>query len=131
MDDAQKAELQHWLTSQSFASWDDMVSKIPSEKPEWRWVSEVTLPRHRSVFLEGRTTNKVPLPVPVPGWFQRAELTLTNVTMDRGKVLQDPEQPDSYCYGEPPETVGSGNPQVACPEQYDGHSYRQARIVLR
>jgi hypothetical protein len=130
MDDSQKAELRQWLISHAFHSWETMVEKIPPEKTEWRWVSEVTLPEHRSDFLQGKITNKVPLPVPIPGWFQRAELVLKNVTVDRGEVVTAPEEPDTYCYGTPPEVIENGNPRMACRDQYDGKSYRQARITL-
>ncbi len=130
MDDEQKAALQVWLKSRTFASWDDLRAQIPPEKPEWRWLSEVVLPGHRSAFMEGRITNKVPLPVPVPGWFQRAELVLKNVSVDRGGVLVSPEDPDAYCYGVPPVAHGSDNASIECPDQYDGLRFRQAQVTV-
>ena len=106
------------------------MAQLPPDKPEWKWVTDVTLPGYRDSFMKGKTTNKVPLPVPVPGWFQRAELLLKEVSVDGGNLLTSQEKPDAYCYGAAPRANGSDTATLECPDQYDGVHYRQAKIDL-
>ena len=62
--------------------------------------------------------------------FQRAEITLTNVSVNGGEVLMPPEKPQAYCYGAAPVEKGKATVTAECPEQYDGRHFRQARITV-
>jgi hypothetical protein len=132
MDDGQKAELKTWLKKSRFTSWNDLLDAIPDTRPEWKWVASVTLPRHRNAFLEGRITNKVPLPVPIPGWIQRTQVQLNDVSINRGgKILQSDRPPTTYCYGRPPVLDSNGNPTNKCSEQVDGASFHTGFVRLQ
>lgn len=131
MDDQQKMDLQSWLKAGQYATWTDMVNAIPSDHPEWDWVVSMTLPEHRDSFRRGTITNKVPLPVPVPGWVQRTRVTLSGVTVSGGPMVNDAKEVDTYCYGLPPVTDAFGNLLNQCPQQYDGANFRRAFLTVR
>jgi hypothetical protein len=126
MMDGQKGELQSWLRANAFATWEEMVAAIPADRPEWRFVADVTLDSHRSAFLSGSITNKVPLPVP-DGWRQRARLVLDGEIQwgqPWGETLRPYTPNDTYCLGVPPV---SGR----CAEQTTGASYDRAFVETR
>jgi hypothetical protein len=131
MDDAQKEQLGDWLRRSRFATWTDLLRNIPDTRPEWRWVASVTLPRHRDNFLEGKITNKVPLPVPVPGWFQRTRVQLNNVTVKGGNILRKEGETTTYCYGKPPLTDSRGNPLNQCAEQFTGAQFATGFVQIQ
>ena len=84
----------------------------------------MTMPRHRDGFLRGKITNKVPLPVPIPGWFQRTRVQLTDVVLVKGgKIVRGDDEPRTYCFGKPPLADSSGNLLNKCSEQFDGAQF--------
>lgn len=123
MMDGQKGALQSWLRAGAFSSWEEMVAAIPPEHPEWAFVASVTLPGHRSAFLDGSITNKVPLPVP-ENWRQRARIVLDGEIQwgqPWGANFRAYQPSNTYCLGEPP-VDGS------CVEQTTGKSYDRAIV---
>lgn len=119
-DDPQKAELSKWLKTSAFPTWDALLVALESPVLPWwwAWVAEQTLEGHRASFLKGSITSKVPLPVPVPGWFQRAR-----IRFDESPSLRVERETDTYCLGVPP-VAGE------CVEQNDGRSYGRAVVEV-
>jgi hypothetical protein len=130
MDNPQGKELQLWLKTNKFAAWDDMLKAIPDERPEWRWIASVTLPRHRHAFLAGTITSKVPLPVGA-SWFQRTNVVFKTIKVQGGEVLRPLSSPNAYCYGIPPNSDANGDLLDQCSQQDDGAHYRRGYVEFR
>lgn len=134
--DKQTGPLSKWLEAEAFATWDELVTRLEEDSTlPWWWgwlvgrhelvdgeavlVDSQVLPGHRDSVLQGKLTNKVPLPVPVPGWRQRAL-----IVFDEKPILRPHRDSTTYCLGLP---VTNGE----CAEQASGRSFNRAFVEVR
>lgn len=129
-DDSQKGQLKNWLKAKTAEAtenntvwgWPELLTALDEDSSLpwwWKWLSGQVLPSFRNSFLRGSLTNKVPLPVPIPGWYQRAR-----IIFEVPVIIRPYSKSTSYCYGVPPV-------DGKCVEEDEGRSFNRAFIEVR
>ena len=119
LNNGPREALYAWLRANKFTDWQVMLDAI---HPSWHDSLDLVLPSYRHRVLTGRGLPRgFTLAVP-EFWFQRAELTLENVTVSGGTIIRK-KKLNAMCAGERTET--------ACIDQTTGKSYKQARVIIK